>query len=330
MPELSTFSPPTDAPQIDGLVFRRPSPQDASALASLYLRQRAQTSEAASALDAEREAQFRHLSNAAGDGSLENWIVAEIDGSMVGINQVIWWLEHDGTWVYLNLGLVDEAWRGRGLGTALIRWSEARTRQLAAQHDNGGQWEYAANANTDEPDATALVHAEGYYVVYTVLALKMTSFDRVPEAALPEGFELRPVLPEQHRAVWQSIRESYQKGRYSQTSTEADFQRYFESPSADPDLWLVAWSGDEIAGQVLCRIENGVGTVYEVSVRPAYRRHGLARALLAAGLRRLQARDAAAVEIMTVSEFPTRAKDLYASVGFELVKELPRYRKSRA
>ncbi len=36
---------------------------------------------------------------------------------------------------------------------------------------------------------------------------------------------------------------------------------------------------------------------------------------------------ASTVRLSTVAEFRTRAKDLYHSVGFRLLKESPRYRK---
>ena len=91
----------------------------------------------------------------------------------------------------------------------------------------------------------------------------------------------------------------------------------------------MAWEGEEVAGQVLCRIERGRGEVYEVSVRPEWRRRGLARGLLAHGLRALQQRGVQTVRLHTVAEFPTQAKNLYGSVGFRVRKEFPRYRKPK-
>ena len=100
-------------------------------------------------------------------------------------------------------------------------------------------------------------------------------------------------------------------------------------PGHDPALWQVAWEGEEVAGQVLCKIERGRGEVYEVSVRPQWRRRGLARGLLAFGLRALQERGVSTVRLHTVSEFPTQAKNLYGSVGFHVRKAFPRYRKPK-
>ena len=75
-------------------------------------------------------------------------------------------------------------------------------------------------------------------------------------------------------------------------------------------------------------IERGRGLIDEVSVRPAWRRRGLARALLTRALRDLRSRSVAVVRLNTGAEFPTRARDLYTSLGFRVVKEYMRYRKS--
>ncbi len=68
--------------------------------------------------------------------------------------------------------------------------------------------------------------------------------------------------------------------------------------------------------------------IHEVSVRPAWRWRGLARALLSRALLDLRERGAAVIRLNIVAEFRTRASDLYRSVGFRALKEFPRYRKS--
>ena len=183
------------------------------------------------------------------------------------------------------------------------------------------------NATNTELEATALLRENGYDAAYTVLDMELTDFARVPEPGLPAGLELRLLTPQHYRAVWESIQASYAKGRYAEDATEGRFRAYFETSGHDPALWQVAWDNDEVAGQVLCKIERGRGEVYEVSVRSGWRRRGLARALLAYGLRALQHRNVTTVRLHTVSEFPTQAKNLYGSVGFHVRKAFPRYRK---
>ncbi|HLK60653.1 MAG TPA: GNAT family N-acetyltransferase [Chthonomonadaceae bacterium] len=258
-----------------------------------------------------------------------NWLVAQLGEDVVGYCRITWWKETDGMWLYLTVGWVVPNWRGKGIGTAMLHWAEARIRQLAREHPNAGLWEFGSNATNTEKEATALLIHAGYRPAYTVMDMELTDFSLAPQPRLPDGLELRPLMPDSYRAVWNSIHASYEKGRYSEEPTEARFRAYFEAPEHDPALWQVAWDGDEVAGQVLCKIERGRGEVYEVSVRPAWRRRGLARGLLAYGLHALQRRGAHIVRLHTVAEFPTQAKVLYGSVGFHVRKEFPRYRKSK-
>ena len=64
------------------------------------------------------------------------------------------------------------------------------------------------------------------------------------------------------------------------------------------------------------------------SIRPTWRRQGLGRALLTRALWDLRGRGVGVIRLNTVAEFRTRARDLYQSVGFRVLKEFPRYRKS--
>ncbi|HQC38210.1 MAG TPA: GNAT family N-acetyltransferase, partial [Thermotogota bacterium] len=63
------------------------------------------------------------------------------------------------------------------------------------------------------------------------------------------------------------------------------------------------------------------------SVRKPCRRKGIARALLLRAIKTLKDRGVQDIRVYTLSTFPTKAKDLYQSVGFQLRKEFARYRK---
>jgi mycothiol synthase len=83
-----------------------------------------------------------------------------------------------------------------------------------------------------------------------------------------------------------------------------------------------------VVGDAIPKIEGGRAFLYDVSVRPAWRRKGLARALLIRALWDLRGRGMEVIRLSTVAGFRTRARDLYTSVGFRLLKEFPRYRKT--
>lgn len=319
-----------EAPALPGLRFRHVVAEDAPALFAVHARcaDHDQIDRLSSIEYAPTQNDLaQQLTTVFQQGHAPNWLIAQVNEDVIGYCRINWWREVDGIWLYLTIGWVVPSWRGKGLGAAMLHWAEERIRQLAAEHPNEGKWEFGSNASSTERETTSLLLGVGYRVVYTVLDMELSDFSLVPEPKLPEGLELRPLTPEHYRAVWDSIQDSYDKGRYGEESTEDHFRAYFHNPAHEPALWQVAWAGEEVVGQVLCKIENGRGEVYEVSVRPAWRRRGLARGLLAYGLRALQQRGVEAVRLHTVSEFPTQAKNLYGSVGFHVRKEFPRYRK---
>ena len=88
----------------------------------------------------------------------------------------------------------------------------------------------------------------------------------------------------------------------------------------------MAWDGDEIAGVVQAWIwpeENeklGVkrGWLERISVRRAWRRRGLARALTAVAMRKLHEAGMDDAMLGVDSENPTGALGLYEDLGFEV------------
>ena len=277
---------------------------------------------------AELLAQLRAAANAP-----DHWPLIEFNGEVIAYGRTGGWLEGDGTRVWLHLGWVRPAWRDRGLGTALLRELERRLRQLATV-EGTPRWEFAANAAATEPAATQLLLDNGYHVAYTVLEMGLVwdAFDAIARPEAPAGFTLRPAtaddLPAITRSVTEAYRDEYPGGRYHEPMDEADYTADLAGPHFDRGLFKVAWAGDEVAGQVIPLIERGRAEIYEVSVRPAYRRRGLGRVLLTQALLDLRARGVTTVRLHTMAEFPTRAVDLYHSLGFETVKTFPRYRKA--
>lgn len=263
----------------------------------------------------------------------ERWPLVEFNGQVIAYGRIGDWTEGDGMRVWLHLGWVRPAWRNKGVGTALLRELEGRIRTLA---EGVPRWEFAANAAGTEPVATQLLLDNGYHVAYTVLemALAWDAFDAAERVVWPVEFTLRPAAAEHVPAIAHSVAEAYRNeypaDRYHEPTDEIDYAAELAAPRFDRGLFQVAWAGGEVAGQVIPLIERGRAEIYEVSVRPAYRRRGLARALLARQLDVLRARGVEAVRLHTVAEFPTQAVDLYRALGFETVKVFPRYRKPSA
>lgn len=330
MPDSAPYHLP-NAPHIPGLRFRPlGGAADAGALLAIHhARAERDGVDPLSTVESvgTREAFEESLAAMSAAGAAGRTILAEIDGRAVGYNRLFDWPETDGTHVWLSVGWVVPAWRGRGLGTALLHWSEGRIRALAE-----GQWEYAANASQTETEATALLLDNGYRAGYTVLEMGLHWADFAPSAGLPEGITVSAGrLDHAERiaaCIDASYRNEYAGGRYGVVFDPAAYAAELRGATYDPALWRVAYAGDEVVGQVIPRLARGRAEIYEVSVRPAWRRGGVARSLLAAALLELRARGVAAVRLHTVAEFPTQAHRLYKSLGFRVLKEFPRYRKA--
>ncbi len=325
-------------PAIPGLAFRHPenTPADAAVLAAVHAgRAEADGLDPFSTIDslATIEELRTALAKAAASGQLERWLLAEVDGQAVGCAVLESWHEEDGRWVYQVNAAVLPAWRRRGLGTALLRWGEALSARLAPLEHPGALWELAGMVSSAQPTAAELLRRAGYQPAYTDLEMELDPAADWAECPLPPGLELRPALPEHVPLVGASIAEAYRAefpaSRFRTTQMETAGQtEWYSDPIHDRSLWQVAWDGEQIAGQVLPVFERGCAVIDEVSVRPPWRRRGLARALLVRALQAVRAHGAPRVRLYTVAEFPTRARDLYASLGFQVIKSLYHFRKT--
>lgn len=336
MPAYPDHSP--DFPAAPGLRLRPLAPGDADGLYAVHTgRAACDEVDPFSPLEdmPSLKGMRREVEQSLADQQQEMWRVAEVNGQIAGYSQMESWLEEDGRWVYLIMGWVLPEWRGRGIGSALLEWGEQTARRMAESEHPGQPWELAANASSTERDSTALLEEAGYVSGYTVLEMDLERQVALPELPLSEGIQVRPVLPEQLPLLAASVNECYQneydENRYLEHFDVDEYIASLSDPAQDPGLWQVAWDGAQIAGQVMTKIRpDRSAEVFEVSVRPAWRRKGLARALLARALRELRGRGVEVIRLNTVAEFRTRAMDMYGSVGFRMLKEFLRYRKTPA
>lgn len=257
-------------------------------------------------------------------------LLVTLDGQVIGFQWVRWWTQADGTRVYYHRGRVVPAWRGRGIGTATLRWAERHSRALAAQ--TGGPAVLQANTTTHEQDYNRLLLTEGYMPVHSFIEMGYDHASALPDAPLPPDFERRPAHPEHYRAIWEANEEAFAEEWGRREQDPAAFLKFLTNlltnPHFDPDLWQIAWHGDEVAGVALCEVTaRGVGEISDLSVRPRWRGHGLARALLVAAVQALKARVLEHIRIFTDADDPFGARSLYESIGFRVVTEYIRYRK---
>ena len=259
-------------------------------------------------------------------------LLAVIDEQIVGYSHVRWrWTEITGTRVYLHLGYLLPEWRSKGIGTSLLRWSQQRIREIAADEHHPGPATFATNVSSTEREADALIQHAGYSPVRCLSDMVLEPLPPSPVVPHPAEIRLRPLEPGQYRAVYDAWKDAFAGLWTSTPAGEEDYKEFLaeniDVPSFDPTLHHVAWSGEHVVGFVFSRIRNGIGVIPEVAVRRAWQRRGIARSLMSHALNTLHDRGVTQVRLFTDAGNGRGARSLYEGFGFREVKQHIFYRK---
>jgi mycothiol synthase len=322
-----------DAPAIPGLAFRRfTAPDDYDTVTRVAV-----AASVHDGLDWVPDAATLRVEyeNRADFKPARDVLIAEVNGEVVA------WGEtgrqvRDGLALYTTSGAVDPAWRRRGIGQSILHHNEAHLRTLATHFDDPDGRALGAWISDRETGHRHLLEAEGYVPVRYGFTMIRPSLDDIPEAPLPDGLEIRDVRPEDHRAIFDADAEAFRDHWGHREPTEEDFTGLFALPDLDTSLWSVAWDGDQVAGSVqtfVWKTENetlGVrrGWLEHISVRRPWRRRGVAKAIIADALHRLQAAGMNEAMLGVDSENPLGALQLYESIGFVTKDRGTAYRKA--
>ena len=226
---------------------------------------------------------------------------------------------------------VHPLYRGLGIGTALGCWIEERGQQAAHQAPPGTRVLLAQSALSTDAASAALLRTQGYEAVHhefwMVIDLEMPP----PRAVTPAGISIRPFIRgREERAVVRAIRLAFQ-GHYGYVERPfedelADWVHYFNTaPPGTESLWFVAADGQEIAATCLCHPylaeDPDVAYVFALGVRPAWRRRGVALALLLHSFFEIYRYGRRRVALSVDAESPTGATHLYEKAGMRIERQ---------
>ena len=325
-----------DAPAIPGLRFRRLRlPDDLEPLVELF--------NAANEADGVEDRSdvtglAEWYAHPSGYDPLHDCLIALVDDRLVGYGKVHWVNDADGGRDYAHWGAVHPEWRRRGLGRAILRANHQRLREIASDQDVAPDLvrRFETWAAETQPGAIALLESEGFTVArYFFEMLRPDLLGDIAEFPLPAGIEVRPMRPEDYRQVWEAGVEAFADHWGGISEGEEMFQRYFGGSDFEPDIWRVAWDGDEVAGSVsnvVMREFNEAtgarrGLLSGVSVRRPWRGRGLARALVSQSLVALRDRGMTEAILGVDADNPTGALGVYEANGFVVHRRELSYRK---
>ncbi len=224
-------------------------------------------------------------------------------------------------------GRVHPAHTGRGLGTYLLAWSEARAQQAVALAPAGTRVVLTGWYNSRDTATHALLAGFGHAHVRTAWRMVIDLADAPPPPApiWPEGVSGRTfVLGQDDEALVHTVRAAFDDhwGHVARPFEE-DLQgwrhNWSSNPSFDPSLWSLAVAKGEIIGTSFARMElpedPAMGWIFSLGVRRAWRRRGLALALLHDSFNKLYARGRRRVGLGVDAGSLTGATRLYEKAG---------------
>ena len=248
-----------------------------------------------------------------------------------------WWDEPAAGRLYGISGFLVPEWRHRGIGRAMHLWIEQRMRIIADGHPLVLKKYFQADASNFQIGKSKLLESFGYLPKRYFFSMVRPNLNEIPDWPLPEGIEMRPVSPEHYRVIWKCGDETSRDEWGYAKATEEDYQGWLNSPQFQPDLWQIAWdtTSGQIAGQVLTFINHEEnqqfgrkrGYTEGIGVVNAWRRRGLARAMITQSLRAQKAAGMIESALVTDSENKSGATRLYESCGFQVISCSSIYRK---
>jgi len=268
---------------------------------------------------------FDHLPNF---NPYKDVLIAEINDVVIAVAMVYWETKARGDWIYNTTGYTVPEWRGKGIGSAMLRHNESRLRTIAQQHPGDVPKYIQRMATESQQDLATLLSHDGYEVVRYHYDMVRSIDMPLPIAKMPVGLEVRPVRVEDYRKIWEANQEAFAGNWWHSPATEEEYVYWLDSPWFNPDLWIVAWEGDQVAGMVLNyintdeNIENQLkrGYTEEICVRSPWRQRGLARSLLVQSINMFKNMDFEETALGVDASNESGALILYESVGYRVVR----------
>jgi mycothiol synthase len=254
------------------------------------------------------------------DPAQDTWIIESADGTPVAYAAISRRpkLEPEA------VGVVLPEHRGRGLGSALVDLTEARVRKIVTAPGAEGpraivQWTHHADGAV-----ATLLEARGYTADRAFWRMSITLGDQEPPApAWPDSVEMRAMrVGVDDQAVYTTVQTAFRDHWNSSPLPFEEWRRLrMGSRTFDPELWLLAWSGDRLVGASLNADEDGDAWVNTLGVLREARGKGLGMALLVESFRAFHRRGRRRISLGVDASSLTGATRLYERAGMTVDRQ---------
>ncbi|KAA3644902.1 MAG: GNAT family N-acetyltransferase [Chloroflexi bacterium] len=235
-------------------------------------------------------------------------------------------------------GCTHPEYEGRGIGRYLMSWAEQRAHKVLDEVPKEARVIFQSYTVSDNQAAKRLYERFGMSLFRHSLQMRVEFEGAPPAAQWPEGITIKTYQhPEQLEAVYRADDEAFQDhfGYVPKSSFKEGFERFQHHTVNDdgfaPELWFVAWDGDDIAGVSLCRKsaweDPNLGWVHSLGVRRPWRKRGLGLALLLHSFKAFHERGYRKVGLDVDAGNLTGALRLYTNAGMQIHRQTDRYEK---
>ena len=211
---------------------------------------------------------------------------------------------------------VHPDYRGRGIGTALARWTQDTARSRGAT--------LVGMPVPQGSPGDRLLEALGYHVRWTSWVLKLPAGATIVERPLPDGYAVRAAEPEEYPAVHAVVEDAFLEWSVRDRESYEDFlAEVTQRPGYEPwQVRVVVDPAGEVVGaaQVTLAVTEDdrppEAYIARLAVRRDQRHRGLAQALMVDAFASARERGAESSCLSTDSR--TGALGLYEKVGMEV------------
>ena len=321
------------APDIPGLTFRKFRGEEdyPHMLAIIDGSKEADGSERSDTLE-DIQRNYEHLTNC---DPYQDVLFAEVDGNPIAYSRVFWDRLEEGIHVYTAFGFVLPEWRRKGIGTAMLLHNEARLREIAADHPEDEPRYFQTWATETEKSTHALAKSQGYQPIRYGFEMRRDLSEPFPAAPMPKGLEVRPVQEDQIRTIFEASNEAFRDHWGYREDSWEEFQSWMKAPTFNPELWKIAWDGDQVAGIVMNYVNEKENEEYDrkrgytenISVGRLWRRLGLAKSLIVQSMKMFKEIGMTETALGVDAENTSGALHLYKKCGYKVTKQATTYRK---
>lgn len=322
-----------NAPRIPGLSFRQfRGEEDYPGMLAVYKTAMQHDGIEASDTLEQLANNYQHLERS---NPYTDMLFAEVNGEPIAYGRCWWDPEPNGDHRYSFFVNMVPDWRSKRLAKSMMHYLIARLQTISNDHPQPAKKYLQVWSNDNMKWQQKLLESLDFVPVRYGYMMVRPCSQPMEAQQLPAGLEVRPASPKQFRQIWEAQAEAFRDHWGYVEPTEKHYQSWLEFPYTQPELWKVAWDGDQVVGMVLNFINHDEnqefkrlrGYTEDISVRRPWRRQGVARALLTQSIRMFQEMGMDETVLGVDAENPNGALNLYESVGYKPYRTSRTFRK---